>query len=132
MWLDGTALYVVFKLPVSYFHEFWNASHIPLLKVFSYSTLVLEPLIPLMFFLRRGSKLKYILLAAFIGLHVLSALTLNIPYANIACAATAILMFREEIMEYLRNGGNTTGRECVHGRGCGCWDTLATARVSAY
>ncbi len=104
MWLDGTALYVVFKLPVSYFHEFWNASHIPLLKVFNYGTLVLEPLVPLMFFLRRGSKLKYILLAAFIGLHILSALTLNIPFANIACAATAILMFREEIMTYFRGG----------------------------
>lgn len=104
MWLDGTALYVVFKLPVSYFHEFWNASHIPLLKIFNYGTLVLEPLVPLMFFLRRGSRLKYILLAAFIGLHILSALTLNIPFANIACAATAILMFREELMTYLRGG----------------------------
>ncbi len=102
MWLDGTALYVVFKLPVSYFHEFWNASHIPFLKVFNYATLVLEPLVPLMFFLRRGSRLKYILLAAFVGLHILSALTLNIPFANIACAATAILMFREELMEYIR------------------------------
>jgi hypothetical protein len=101
MWLDGTALYVVFKLPVSYFHEFWNAEHIPLLRVFSYATLVLEPLIPLMFFLRRGSRVKYILLTAFIGLHVLSALTLNIPFANIACAATAVLMFREEIMTFL-------------------------------
>ena len=102
MWLNGTALYVVFKLPVSYFHEFWNANHMPLLKVFNYGTLVLEPLVPLMFFLRRGSRLKYVLLAAFIGLHVLSALTLNIPFANIACAATAILMFREEIMAFLR------------------------------
>lgn len=102
MWLDGTALYVVFKLPVSYFHDFWNVSHMPLLKVFNYGTLVLEPLVPLLFFLRRGSRLKYVLLAAFIGLHILSALTLNIPFANIACAATAILMFREEIMVYLR------------------------------
>ncbi|MEQ1923321.1 MAG: hypothetical protein ABL952_12515, partial [Pyrinomonadaceae bacterium] len=102
MWLDGTALYVVIKLPVSYFHEFWNASHMPLLKVFNYGTLVLEPLVPLMFFLRRGSMLKYIVLVAFIGLHILSALTLNIPFANIACAATAILMFREEIMEHIR------------------------------
>ncbi len=101
MWLDGTALYVVFKLPVSYFHEFWGAEHIPLLKIFNYATLVLEPLVPLMFFLKRGSHLKYILLAAFIGLHMLSALTLNIPYANIACAATAVLIFREELMSWL-------------------------------
>lgn len=102
MWLDGTALYVVFKLPVSYFHEFWNASHIPFLKIFNYGTLVLEPLIPLMFVLRRSSWIKYILLAAFIGLHIISVLTLNIPFANIACAATAVLIFREEIMQYFR------------------------------
>ncbi len=126
MWLDGTALYVVFKLPVSYFHDFWNASHIPLLKVFNYGTLVLEPLVPLMFFLRHGSRLKYILLAAFIGLHILSALTLNIPFANIACAATAILMFREEIMGYLR-GGNATVKE----RASHLTSTLVHTRVSA-
>lgn len=98
MWLDGTALYVVFKLPISYLHEFWGPQHIPLLKVFDYATLFLEPLIPLMFFLPRGSYAKYFLLAAFIGLHILSVATLNIPYANLACAATAVLMFREEIM----------------------------------
>ncbi len=102
LWLEGTALYVVFKLPVSYFHSFWNAEHIPLLKVFNYATLVLEPLVPLMFILRRGHWAKYLLLAAFIGLHIGSVATLNIPYANIACAATAILMFREELMQWLR------------------------------
>lgn len=101
MWLDGTALYVVFKLPISYFHAFWQPEHIPLLRVFSYATLVVEPLVPLLFILRPGSRLKYALLAAFLGLHVLSALTLDIPYANVACAATAILMFRKEIMQFL-------------------------------
>jgi len=102
MWLDGAALYVVFKLPISYFHDFWGPQHIPLLKVFNYTTLVLEPLVPLMFVLPRGSRVKYALLAAFLGLHLLSVLTLNIPYANIACAATAILIFREEIMGFFR------------------------------
>ncbi len=102
MWLDGTALYVVFNLPISYFHEFWGQQHIPLLKVFNYATLVLEPLLPLMFVLPRGSRLKYVLLAGFLGMHLLSVLTLNIPYANIACAATAILIFREEIMGWFR------------------------------
>lgn len=102
MWLDGTALYVVFKLPVSYFQDFWSAEHIPLLSVFNYGTLVLEPLVPIMFVLRRGSWAKYCLLFAFLGLHVISVATLNIPYANIACAATAILIFREELMTWLR------------------------------
>jgi hypothetical protein len=104
MWLDGTALYVVFKLPISYFQDFWQPGHIPFIRIFNYATLVLEPLVPLMFVLRRGSRVKYLLLAAFLGLHVFSALTLNITYANIACAATAILIFREEIMAFLRRG----------------------------
>lgn len=102
MWLDGSALYVVFKLPVSYFDSFWSAEHIPLLKVFNYSTLILEPLVPLMFVLRRGHWVKYLLLAAFLGLHLGSVATLNIPFANIACAATAVLIFGEEIMAWLR------------------------------
>ena len=104
MWLDGTALYVVFKLPISYFHVFWGPQHMPLLSVFNYGTLFLEPLVPLMFVLPRGHYSKYILLAAFVGLHVMSVATLDIPYANAACAATAILMFREEIMNFLRRG----------------------------
>lgn len=102
MWLDGTALYVVFKLPISYFHDFWGPQHIPYLKIINYATLVLEPLVPLMFILPQGSRLKYAMLAAFLGLHVLSVFTLNIPFANIACAATAILIFRREITVYLR------------------------------
>lgn len=102
MWLDGTALYVVFKLPISYLHDFWGPQHIPFLKVFNYATLILEPLVPLMFILPRGSRLKYAMLAAFLGLHLLSVFTLNIPFANIACAATAILVFRREIMGYFR------------------------------
>lgn len=102
MWLDGTALYVVFKLPVSYFSSYWTADHIPLLKVLNYATLILEPLVPLVFILRRGNWAKYVMLVAFLGLHLGSTATLNIPYANVACAATTILMFREEIMQYLR------------------------------
>ncbi len=102
MWLDGTALYVVLKLPISYFHDFWGPQHIPLLKVFNYSTLMLEPLVPLLFVLPRGSLLKYVLFAGFLGLHLLSVLTLNIPYANIACAATGVLIFRVEIMGCFR------------------------------
>lgn len=102
MWLNGTALYVVFKLPVSYYSSFWTAGHIPLLKIFNYATLILEPIVPLMFVLRRGHWAKYVMLAAFLGLHLGSTATLNIPYANVACAATTILMFREELMTWLR------------------------------
>ncbi len=104
MWLDGSALYVVFKLPISYFHDYWGTQHIPVLRVFNYVTLVLEPLVPLMFVLPRWSRLKVVMLFAFLGLHLGSVATLNIPFANFACAATVILMFREELMQMLRGG----------------------------
>lgn len=102
MWIDGTALYAVLKLPISYYHDFWNGEHIPLLMVLNYVTLVLEPLIPLLFVLPRGSYLKYLILTAFLGLHLGSVATLNIPFANLACAAVAVLVLREEIMAFLR------------------------------
>ena len=104
MWRDGVALYVVFKLPISYAPDFWKPEHLPLLKIFNYATLILEPLIPLMLFLPKGHYAKYALLAGFIGLHLGSVATLNIPFANLACAGAAIVIFREELMDWLRTG----------------------------
>lgn len=105
MWRDGVALYVVFKLPIAYAHDFWRLEHLPFLKIFSYVALVLEPLIPLMFVLPKGNYAKYALLARFIGLHLGSAATLDIPFANLACAGAAIVIFREELMDWFRAGG---------------------------
>jgi hypothetical protein len=104
MWRDGVALYVVLKLPISYAHDFWKPEHLPLLKIFNYATLVLEPLIPLMLFLPKGHYVKYLLLVGFIGLHLGSVATLNIPFANLACIGAAIVIFREELMDWLRVG----------------------------
>lgn len=98
MWLDGTAMYVIYKLPISYGADFWNASHIPYLKVLDYCALVFEPLFPLILLLRRGHILKYVLLCGLFGLHAGTVVTLNIPFANIACLAAAVLIFGEEIM----------------------------------
>jgi hypothetical protein len=106
MWRDGVALYVVFKLPISYAHDFWKPEHLPLLKILNYATLILEPLIPLMLFLPKGHYAKYALLAGFIGLHLGSVATLNIPFANLACTGAVIVIFREELMDWLRVGGD--------------------------
>lgn len=102
MWLDGTALYVVFKLPISFASEFWRPEHIPFLKILNYGTLILEPLVPLMFVLRKGHFLKYLLLFAFLGLHSGSVAMLNIPFANIACTVIPILIFHRELMDWIR------------------------------
>ncbi len=102
MWVDGSALYVVFKLPISFASEFWQPEHIPYLKIFNYGTLILEPLIPLMFVLRKGHYLKYLLLFAFLGLHIGSVAMLDIPFANIACTVMPLLIFHRELMDWIR------------------------------
>ena len=106
MWRDGVALYAVFKLPISYAPDFWTPAHLPLLMIFNYATLILEPLIPLMLFLPKGHYAKYALLAGFIGLHLGSVATLDIPFANLACAGAAVLIFREELMDWFRGSGD--------------------------
>jgi hypothetical protein len=59
-----------------------------------------------MLFLPKGHYAKYALLAGFIGLHLGSVATLNIPFANLACAGAAIVIFREELMDWLRADGD--------------------------
>jgi hypothetical protein len=102
MWRDGTALYAVLKLPISHAPDFWGPQHLPFLKVFSYAALVLEPLFPLLLILPRGHPAKYGLLLSLLGFHLGSVATLQIPYANLGCAATPVLMFGGELMHWIR------------------------------
>src|SRR5215813_2349993 len=102
MWRDGTALYAVLKLPISHAPDFWGPQHLPVLKLFSYAALVLEPAFPLLFVLRRGHPLKYALLLGLLAFHVGSVATLQIPFANLACAATTALIFGGELMRWIR------------------------------
>lgn len=98
MWRGGTALYAILKLPLSYAPDFWRPEHLPLLKIANYGALIGEPLIPLMFWMRRHHPLKYAHLALFLGMHVGIIATLMVPYANVACLAALVLIFREELM----------------------------------
>lgn len=97
-WRSGFALYPALKIPLSFAPEFWQPEHLPILKILAWSTMVLEPLLALMFILKPGHKLKYVLLVCGLGLHLGIMLTLNIPFANLACLAALILAFRHEIM----------------------------------
>ncbi len=107
MWRDGTALYAILRLPLSYAPDFWQPSWLPALKVGSYVALVSEPLIPVMFYLRRHHPLKYAHLALFLGLHLGILATLKVPYANVACLAALVLIFREELMGWVVGSGET-------------------------
>jgi hypothetical protein len=104
MWRDGTALYAIFKLPISLSPDFWGPQHLPLLKLLNYSALIFEPLFPLIFILARGHRVKYGLLLALLGFHVGTLVTLRIPYANLACCATLVIPFGGELMQRLRRG----------------------------
>jgi len=101
MWRDGTALYAILKLPVSLAPDFWSYDHLPLLKMLNWGTLVLEPLIPLSFLLRRGHPIKWLLLVSLAGLHVGIVATMRLPFANLACLGATVILFREELMNWL-------------------------------
>jgi hypothetical protein len=102
MWRDGTALYAIFKLPISLSPDFWGPQHLPLVKVLSYAALILEPLFPLIFILPRGHRAKYALLLLLLGFHVGTLVTLRIPFANLACCAALVIPFGGELMGRLR------------------------------
>lgn len=101
MWRDGTALYVILKLPISWNPEFWKPEHLPVLKFFNYCALILEPLFPLIFVLRKGHRIKYALLPAFLGFHIGTLATLKIPFANLICIAALVVPFGGELMDKL-------------------------------
>jgi hypothetical protein len=104
MWLDGSALYAVLKLPIAYTPDFWNAAHFPALRALNYLVLVLEPALPLMILLPVHHRAKYALLVALLAFHLGMLGTLRIPYANIACMAAAVIVFREEIAGKFNSG----------------------------
>jgi hypothetical protein len=102
MWREGTALYAIFKLPISLSPDFWGPEHLPFLKLVNYCALVFEPLFPLIFILPRGHRAKYALLLALLGFHLGTVVTLKIPFANLACTAALVIPFGGELMKRLR------------------------------
>lgn len=102
MWRDGTALYTILKLPISYAPDFWGMEHLFALKIFNYVALILEPIFPLLIILPKGHYTKYLLLLGLFAFHLGTIATLDIPFANIACLVAAILIFRGELMDWIR------------------------------
>lgn len=125
MWRDGTALYAALRTPISLAPEFWGPQHLTALKWADYSTLVLEPLFPVMFLLPVNHRLKWALLVAMIAFHAGIVATMRIPYANLACLAAAVVIFREEIMGTIPRTTRASMRAVIPVR-----DSWATASLA--
>jgi hypothetical protein len=104
MWRDGSALYVILKLPISLAPGLWQPSHFTALQLVNYCALIFEPLFALIFILPRGHRAKYGLLVVLLGFHLGTLVTLRIPYANLACIAALVIPFGGELMSKLRHG----------------------------
>ena len=102
LWRQGLAVYAVLKTAISRTPDLWKPGHLPALVAANHSALVLEPLLPLAFVLPNNHPLKWSLGAALIGFHAGIIATMKIPFANIACITASVLVFRNEIMAWLR------------------------------
>lgn len=100
-WRDGFALYAILWLPVAYTPDLWQPHHLMLLRAASYLALGVELLLPVLLTRSRGHWLKWLGLCGQIGFHVGIIATLKVPFANLALMGTAVLFFRDEIMQYV-------------------------------
>ena len=104
MWRSGTALFAALQTPIAWLPSMWTTQHFPMIAAADYVTLLVEPLFPLMFVLKRSHPMKWALLAAMIGFHAGIIATMKVPYANIACLAAIPIIFRDELMGFLNRG----------------------------
>jgi hypothetical protein len=99
LWREGLALYVVLNLPLARTQGFWQPEHFPLLWAGNHFTLIVEPLLPFLVFLRKGHPLKWFGGFCWVALHVAIPLTIGVPYANLALLIALVLVFHEELGE---------------------------------
>lgn len=116
MWREGTAVVAIMQLPVSYDYEAWNANHLWLFGPLNYLALVFEPLFPLLCLLRSG-RLKYALGAAFITFHIFIIFTMKLPFANLLCLGAMCVLFRDELMRWLKGASNLEFDRAGNGKG---------------
>jgi hypothetical protein len=102
LWRQGLAVYAVLKSAVSHTPDRWRPRHLGALSVANHLALILEPLFPVAFVLPNNHPLKWLLGVTMVGFHVGIIATLKIPFANIACIAASVIVFRSEIMAWLR------------------------------
>ena len=101
MWYTGFALYPILLIPISRVSEYIKPEHLEILRIATYSSLLVEIILPFFLLMRKGSWLKYIGLLLMVSFHVFIIATLRIPFANIAMMGAAILFFNEELMDFI-------------------------------
>lgn len=101
LWRQGLALYASFKTPVSRWPTFWDRRHLPLLIAGNHFSLVIEPILPLMIILPDDNPLKWVLAGCAAAFNIGIALTLHVPYANVALVAALTLVMREKLALFL-------------------------------
>jgi len=117
LWLDGLALFIVLRLPLASTSSWWGMDVLPATMLFNYLTLIVEPTLPLVFFLRPYHWLKLGALAGWVGLHLGILLTIGIPYANMGLLLALVFVFRVEINDWVtRLAGNPRPRRAEPGR----------------
>jgi len=100
MWYTGFALYPILLIPISRVSEYIKPEHLEFIRIATYSSLLVEVILPFLLLLRKGSRLKYLGLLLMVSFHLFIISTLRIPFANIAMMGSSILFFREELMDY--------------------------------
>lgn len=98
LWIDGTALLAVLKLPMGWFSTYNLETYETWLRAGNYLTLLFEPLFVLLVFLRAWCKVKVFLGICLVFFHLFIILTLDVPIANIGCLVFVPLIFRQELM----------------------------------
>lgn len=117
MWREGTALYVILRLPIAWMPDLWGPVSLPWLKVASYAALATEPLIVLLLFLRPGRPFKWMVVGLLVVFHGGIIATLKIPFANFACLAGVVLWCRHEIMKAVGASAVHDGKGRITARG---------------
>ena len=99
MWRDGSAMHAALRMPIARAPGFWTLRWRAPLRLVTWAALVMEPFFALMFVLPPGTPLKWSLVAGAVVFHLGIALTLKIPYSNLAMMGALPLALAPEIMQ---------------------------------
>ena len=99
MWRDGSAMHVALRMPIARAPGFWTLRYRTPLRLVTHASLIMEPLFALIFVLPAGSIAKWPLVAGALFFHLGIALTLKIPYSNLAMLGALPLALGPEIMQ---------------------------------
>lgn len=99
MWRNGSAMHAALRMPIARAPAFWTLRWRMPLRLVTWAALVMEPLFPLMFVLPAASPGKWLLVAGAVVFHLGIALTIKIPYSNLAMMGALPLALAPEIMQ---------------------------------